>query len=139
MTISCRLLGPGGESAPAADATVVADLGKLVAFEGLTSRGFGMVRSGIDFEAECSLQVTDAVEGGRYALQLFPVAFDRASGEVTFGRCALRRLLTDGESEPLISTTLAVRDGEATVLGASGAEPLFFLMRCTVDRTPRER
>jgi hypothetical protein len=125
---------------------LVGNLEKLVPGLRFSSVGFGLLRTSVVSERRIELRVEAA--GGAFELSLQPVAFDPETANLTVQHCRLARdvpgaptnadasvssqPLPDAQSQQgrrqVFSTNALLRGGEYTVLGASGAEPLFLVL-----------
>ncbi len=132
ILITCYLLSTGEQRAADPSLTLPADLVKhlqelLPAFE-LAPTGFSMVRSSVAPDAALRIEIWSST-GAVYRLELAPSAFDPASGSLTVERCVLDVGSPNGPRNEVFSTSAVFRGGEYTVLGATGARPVFLVVR----------
>lgn len=109
---------PGETAAPK---ELVQHLGKLLPFEHFVTLSTGLVRTSANAD-EIRLNMPAAGDAGSQ-LEMRPMAFDEVGGSLTV-RCEFQ--VHDGRS---FITTASIPTGEYTVLGASGARPLFLVLR----------
>ena len=64
-----------------------------------------------------------------YELSFKPTAFDSESSSLSVEDCSLVRSYGPDHRETVFSTSMVMRGGEYTVLGASGSEPVFVVVR----------
>jgi hypothetical protein len=93
--------------------------------------GFGLLQTSVATRQSVSLQLSRVEDGaaGVFYLTLRPTAYDRESGSLTAESCTLSR--AEGGQAALFSTSLVLRGGEFTVVGASGGTPLLVAIRVT--------
>jgi len=102
--------------------------------------GLAMIQTSAAAGREVSLRI-DAGGTDGFEVQFRPVAFDEKTSSLTIERCSVARdvyqtanvggvMQTQGvRSERLFTTNTILRGGEYTVLGATGADPVFVVIR----------
>ena len=127
--LKCRLLMPGnGGGVPP---ELAEDLRALVPGVEFEQVGVAFLRTSVSFESMVKMMLGERpVHGGvaKYELSFRPTAFDSESGVLSVDRCKLINRAPGNNVEELFSTTITLRSSEATVLGASGATPVFVVV-----------
>jgi len=128
VLVTCYLLAGGvGLDSAGVPAELAQHLGKLVPDFGFRRIGFAMLQSSVAPSGLVRLKF-DGPQRTGYTFTFFPTAFDRETNSMTVERCSLE--WSGGEESTVIfSTSTVLRGGEYTVLGASGADPVFLAVR----------
>jgi hypothetical protein len=107
-------------------------LGRLVPGIQLEAAGFAMLQSSVRPRADrdLSLQLSGSAPLEQYYLSFAPTAYDRETGSLTVENCELTQSTSAGP-RVVFSTHTVFRGGEYTVLGATGAKPMFVVVRLT--------
>ncbi len=128
VMLTCLLIQDVPE-ADGADATaglpgdLVADLRQLLPIHGLARVGQAALRIAVVPGSKVSL--TGKLESGQnFELRLEPTGYDREKGSLSVTQCTLRL-----DEDALFTTSAVLAAGEHTVLGASGKQPLFVVLR----------
>ena len=137
-----------GSSSAELPAELVENLAKLVPMSGFELLSTGLLRGSVRKPMELATEFGDSQT---YRVGLLPEAFDAAQGEIalrefTFGYESPRTEATEtpdgavveqrrrGTRRQSFSTSATLRDGEYTVLGAVGSDPIFVVLRMHVMR-----
>jgi len=128
VMITCLLIqerssegGDGGS--PSVPEDLVRDLRELLPVTALERVGQAALR--IAVVPGSDVVVTGTIDtGAEFKLKLLPAGYDREHGTLSMTHCAFS---LDGSS--LFDTSAVLSAGEYTVLGASGLEPLFVVLR----------
>ena len=118
-----------------------ANMKKLLPELEFGAAGFGMLRSSVAPGRTLALRI----EGEEHSFDLgfSPVAYDPATGSLTIKNCRLERdeyqsVFNGTETQrqfsgrrQVFNTNAVLRGGEYTVLGSTGPEPLFLVLRLT--------
>ena len=124
VLVTCYLLRgrPGASAAGLAPKELTANLERLLPDLGFELLGFSMLQAGMASDRTVKLGIQSS-EGGEFGLSFQPVAYDEASGSITARRCEVM-----AGNQVLLSTDTVLRGDQYTVLGATGREPLFFVV-----------
>jgi len=133
IQLQCILLMPGKEQGPGPvlPEELRRELKTLVPRYDFQSVGFALLRTGVNPGTRIRALLGD-VDDQSYELSFRPTAFDAESGSLSVEYCSLVRSLTgttDPPRQSIFSTSMMMRGDEYTVLGASGAEPVFVVVR----------
>ncbi len=135
--LTCYLLKAGEQSDTAGlPQDLMKNLQALVPQFKFRSAGFAMLRTSIAPGRRVQLRI-DGEEDDGFHLSFQPTAYDPTSTVLTAANCELMRDHYEhagGASQyagqrQVFSTTTVFRGGEYTVLGATGAEPIFLVVR----------
>ena len=128
VTITCWLLRGGSTGADQGKLppALTEHLSRLVPGQSFRSIGFALLQSSVDTEQPISMQLAAPTDGPPYFLDLRPLAYDRESGSLTVSGCSLANA---PGAVGLFSTSVLLRGGEYTVIGASGPEPVLVALR----------
>jgi hypothetical protein len=120
------------EGGPALPADLTEHLGRLVPGVELQGAGFAMLQSSVQPRSDWNvhLQLTGAGSHEEFYLSFTPTVYDRQTGSLTVQGCELTQQKTSGPHK-VFSTNTVFRGGEYTVLGATGAKPIFVVVRLT--------
>jgi hypothetical protein len=136
VLITCYLVR-GGETAGDLPGELSSNLEKLVPGFHFEQVGFGMLQSAVVPNTSVSLKL-DTNYGETFELSFVPVAFDRATSSLSVANCTLVKhrgigraggVTVAGPGVRVFSTDTLFRGNEYTVLGASGMEPIFVVIR----------
>jgi hypothetical protein len=141
--LTCYLVqaDPSGDGA-GLPKDLLANLGRIVPQFRFRSLGFALLQTSIAPGRNLSLRIDGGPEVG-FDLSFSPVAYDPSTASLSVQNCILQRdqytaVTRDGVTERqragdrrLFSTNTVFRGGEYTVLGATGAEPVFLVVRLT--------
>jgi hypothetical protein len=141
--LSCYVVqaDPAGTGA-GLPADLLQNLGKIVPQFKFRPLGFALLQASIAPGRNLSLTI-DVDPQLSYDLRFRVVAYDRGSASLSVGDCSVQRdeyrsVTREGVTElqragsrQLFSTQAVFRGGEYTVLGATGAEPVFLVVRLT--------
>ena len=140
--LACYLVqaDPAGTGA-GLPADLLANLGKIVPQFRFRSLGFAMLQTSIAPGRHLRLHIEGGPDVG-FDLEFTAVAYDPATQSLSVGDCRLERdqyrtvvregvSATERTSRELFSTHAAFRGGQYTVLGATGAEPVFLVVHLT--------
>jgi hypothetical protein len=141
--LTCYLVqaDPAGDGA-GLPKDLLANLARIVPQFRFRSVGFALLQTSIAPGRTLSLRIDGAHEVG-FDLSFAPVAYDPATASLSVQNCTVQRdqytsVTRDGGTERqrsgdrrLFSTNTVFRGGEYTVLGATGAEPVFLVVRLT--------
>lgn len=136
VMLSCYLIS--GSSAEGGDPRVPADLAKdlssLVPYTGFQLLSSAILPSDTTGQIELTVQL----EGGKggFDLRMDPVAYDKSTGTLALGSVEFELdLIKDKTRErKAFQTSTSLRQGEYTVLGAVGADPVFVVMKLSAAR-----
>lgn len=123
------LRGVDHEPDPPAPAALQAQLRELLPWAGYELEATGMLRLGAAPGAKVELEMESAREGGgNYRVELRSGAWDGQRGALALEDCRFAAHPADGPSRALFQTSTTVFQGEQSVLGVSGAEPVFLVL-----------
>ena len=137
VLITCQLIRGGKDiEAGALTGELYAHMEKLVPGFRFDQVGFGMLQSAVVPGGMVSLKL-DTNYGDSYELSFQPVALEQETGTLSVANCTLfkqRRqaqgAVHAGDSRVRVfSTDTMFRGNEYTVLGASGMDPIFVVVR----------
>ena len=127
IVVTCQLIRGelGGEDSGVAD-ELLTNLKAMLPGMSFRSAGFSMLQSSVMPERQVNMQLQDDT-GGVYALSFHPIAYDHKTASLSVVQCKME----DRTDQPrtLFTTSTIFRGGEYTVLGATGANPLFAVVR----------
>lgn len=123
VLLTCHLVVPG-ESSGDLPAELTEDLARLTGAGGFRRVAVGMVRTAVDSQSGVSIRL-DAQQAGTYELQLELGPFDERTSTLSLVSCSL---VSHDDGGTLFRTSTTLESGVYTVLGASGAEPLFVVL-----------
>lgn len=104
-------------------------MGKLVPGMGFELAGFAMLRTSVGRGQGITMQLrAEGANISGYQLDLRPMAYAAATGTLSVSECSLGKS-ADGKRRLLFSADTLMRADEYTVLGASGEEPVFAVVR----------
>lgn len=128
VVISCQLVrGTAGRGEDVGlPAELSTNLRKLVPGYSFEAVGFALLQSSAAPGGEVMLKLETSVEAD-YQLSFLPVAFDEEQSSLSVAKCKLTR----STGELIFTTDTMFRGGEYTVLGASGTDPDFVVVRVT--------
>jgi len=126
IVVTCRLVRgePGDEDAGVPD-ELLKHLKTLLPQMGFRAAGFSMLQTSVDPGQHYKLGLQDD-RGAAYELSFAPVAYDGKTHSLSVAQCRLEDV---EEDRTLFTTATILRGGEYTVLGATGAQPLFAVVR----------
>ncbi len=131
VRITCYLLqGKAGQAdSGSAPRELLSNLKQLLPDLGFESIGFAMLQSGVVADRGVQLSV-DGTNGLRFELSFQPVAYDSQTGSMTVRRCNIEMIDSSVQraAKSMLSTDTVFRGGEYTVLGATGQDPIFFVV-----------
>lgn len=141
--LTCYLVqaDPSGDGA-GLPKDLLANLAKIVPQFRFRSIGFALLQTSIAPGRTLSLRIDGGPEVG-FDLTFTPVAYDPTSASLSVQNCTVERdmyasVARDGTTERqragarrLFSTNTVFHGGEYTVLGATGADPVFLVVRLT--------
>lgn len=128
VLVTCYLLaGSPGHDSQGVPAELVEHLGRLIPDTGFRRVGFAMLQSSVAPSGMVKLKF-DGPQRTGYTFSFFPSAFDPETNSMTLQPCSLE-WTGDEESTVIFSTSTLLRGDEYTVLGASGADPVFLAVR----------
>lgn len=131
--LTCYLVRSSKQSGAAENDTsglpveLVRDLSKLLPNYAFRSTGLAMLRTSAAQE-ENVLVLTDE-DQVTFRLSFLPVAYDSVEGSLRIAHCRLTQQRTGANDQILFTTTTVLRGNQYTVLGASGPDPLFVVIR----------
>ncbi|MEW6074427.1 MAG: hypothetical protein AB1726_17765 [Planctomycetota bacterium] len=141
VTITCWVIRGGKEGSGAGlPAELTENLARLVPELRFTAAGFALIRTAAAPGRPVELHI-EGTGADTYDLAFVPSAYDPKMGSLTIDQCQLkhRRIETAPASEgrpaqfsaatELFTTNTILRGGEYTVLGATGTEPVFLVVR----------
>jgi hypothetical protein len=128
MLLTCTLLRAvqEGDPSPPVDGLspeLAAGLRALVPYEHFRTVGFAALRASVVGGRELSV-LGQYENGEQFKLVMQPIGFDAKTGVLSLDRCKFTA--ADGQQ---FEAGMTLRAGEDTVLGASGADPLFVVLR----------
>lgn len=128
VVVTCQLIrgvGRGEDTGVASE--LLGHLKALLPEMTFQAAGFSMLQSSVTPNQRVNLLIQDD-KGASFTLSFTPVAFDRETGSLSVVKCSLE---TTGQphGRQLFSTATIFRGGEYTVLGATGTEPVFAVVR----------
>ena len=117
---------------PGLPADLKEHLGRLVPGLEFESAGFAMLQTAVlpSRNGQVGLQLIDVGQGAEFSLSFAPTAYDSQTGSLSVEDCSLTALTQSG-TQRIFSTNTVFRGGEYTVLGATGAKPMFVIVRLT--------
>lgn len=128
VVLTCYLVqGSSGGDPSGLPADLVKNLGNLLPQFTFESVGFAMLQTSVSAGRSVELRIEGM--GPSYSMSLSPVAWDTQSGALTVQGCTLRRHSSSGHIASMFSTNTVLRSGEYTVLGATGTEPVFLVLK----------
>lgn len=130
-----------GDETPSLPTELTEHLSRLVPGLPLEFAGFAMLRStvmpvrssgsaGVYQGPPLKLKLTGSGPSEDYLLSFRPSAYDRETGTLTVEDCQLNQQVETG-LDGVFSTNTVFRGDEYTVLGATGAKPIFVVVRLT--------
>jgi hypothetical protein len=119
-----------GEQGPPLPVDLAEHLGRLVPGLELEVAGFAMLQSAAVPRGGQALRLRLSGSGPEedYYLSFAPTAYDRETGSLSVERCELEQSTSAGHVT-VFSTNTVFRGAEYTVLGATGANPVFVVIR----------
>lgn len=122
----------GAEGAVPLPADLREHLGKLVPGMSFEVAGFAMLQTAVLPASGTGLQLTLTASDAQddFRLSFKPTAYDTKTGSLSVESCSLQEFTNHGPTM-VFSTSTLLRGGEYTVLGASGAQPIFVAVRLT--------
>jgi hypothetical protein len=134
VLITCYLVR-GGDTAGDLPEELSSNLEKLVPGFRFEQVGFGMLQSAVVPNTLVSLKL-DTNYGDSFELSFAPIAFDQATSSLSVANCTLFKrgaqagTVSAGDARSRVfSTDTLFRGNEYTVLGASGMDPIFVVIR----------
>jgi len=109
---------------------LVEHLQRLVPGETFERVGFALLQTAVSTRAPVSMQLTNMFGGDSWFLELRPSAFDHEVGTLSVDGCTLSHG-GGAAQQRVFSTSLVLRGGEFTVVGASGEAPILVAIRVT--------
>ena len=132
IVITCHLIraqqikeANGEAIAGGAPEEVLVHLEKLLPGMHFEATGFSMLRMSVSPGKGVQLNLSEARPNANYSLEMRPTAYDRETSSLTLSDCSL--MYSSGGL--LFSTSAVLKGGEYTVLGATGSEPIFLVLR----------
>jgi hypothetical protein len=146
IVLSCylvRALAKGaGEPAPEEGRLpqdLVDDLGRLVPQFRFELYGFALLQTAVPSSDVLQIHI-DTRSAVGYELSFLPAAFDTESATLSVERCTLVRVRSAGDGasqrlhETVFTTSTVFRGGEYTVIGGTGSDPVFLVVRVSPAR-----
>lgn len=136
MLLTCYLIRGGEKSGGGLPAELTSNLEKLVPGFSFEQVGFGMLRAGVVPGGQIALRL-DTNYGENFELSFIPMAYDAKTSSLSVANCTLQKRMrtqsgavssVDAKTR-VFSTDTLFRGNEYTVLGASGIEPIFVVVR----------
>jgi hypothetical protein len=135
VVVACQIVrGVNKLTGEAAKLELKNQLKPFLPYENYQIEAIGMLRgnaiSGTDMQLDMASKAGEEDAGAQYNLEMRVGSFDPKSGALNLQRCRL--LMTDvgtGARRELFSTETTIFGGEYAVLGVTGAEPLFLVVR----------
>lgn len=139
ITTWVAVVQPKGEPSQGLPAELINELEPLLPGFTFRADGFSVVRSTVGMGRNIELQIDG--HSRNYGLALRPSAFDPETGRLTVDTCEFRKEVVESRSvsnggvqqqmsfKTLFRTAVALDAGDYTVLGASGNDPIFLVVR----------
>jgi hypothetical protein len=127
VQLQCWLLrGAEADTGSRLPKELVQNLSRLVPVEHFEQLSLSMIRASVQpgLPQRLRSDFPDDGETARFELDLVCSGYDRAAGVLPLTRCRFEA--TSGQE---FETSVTLRAGEYTVLGAAGADPLFVVLR----------